>query len=188
MNRSTLIRFALALAVLLAAGGGYAWWQTRLDAMRASVAEQAQEILDTRAALAHATKEKAMLGELAEDEAAVQSHLVSDASIVSFLNMLESTGRASGADVSIVSVSPQKNGAHPMLTVSAEAEGSFSAVVRTVGAIESVPYYVVVRSLTLSYVKAPGEGDGAHAKGGHWTATFTAAVGAFAQIASTTTP
>ncbi len=180
MNKSTLIRFGVAFLLLIVSSGTYVWWHSKLQITDREVTSLAQQIQDTEESLDRATVEKTTLESLSDAEASIYSHFVAETDIVSFLSVLESVGRATGAPVSITSVSSKKREGHAMLVVSAKTKGSFKNVMRTIGAIENVPYYVTMNTLTLSHVKS------FVSKKEFWTAVFTLSVGSVTPIASST--
>ncbi|HQU08270.1 MAG: hypothetical protein B7X04_03745 [Parcubacteria group bacterium 21-54-25] len=187
MNRSVIIQLGVACAVLLVAGGGYWWWSARVAQVQAAVATLSTDISTKQAALARADTTRTELTALTKDEAAMGAYIVSESDIVTFLGVLESTGRATGAHVSVVSVTPQHTTAHATLSVSVKVTGSFGAVMRTVGAIENVPYYVVINSLSLSATQAPTNARAAASWDASLTLT-TAYTASTTPVTSTTTP
>ncbi len=178
MNKSTLIRFGFALALLAVSSGTYIWWHAKLQDTKHTVTTLAQKIQDTNMLLDKATVEKTTLESLSDVESNIYSHFVAETDIVSFLGVLESVGRATGAPVTITSVSSKKGADHAMLEISVKTKGSFKNVMRTIGAIENVPYYVTINTLTLSHVRS------LVSKKEFWTAVFTLDVGSVTQTAS----
>jgi hypothetical protein len=97
----------------------------------------------------------------------VYQHFVSASDIVPFLSSLESTGKALGSTVSVVSVgsdtSKTKVG---HLNLSLSITGPFDSVIRTLGAFEYSPYDIVLTNLTLNNASASS-----------WTAAAAFSVG-----------
>jgi len=185
MNRSIFIQFGIAFVALLVAGGGWMWWSAHITAMHTHVEALSTSIQEKQMILARAATTRAELASLTSDKITINSYFVSESDIVTFLNVLEATGRASGATVSIVSVAPHKDTKYPMLNVSTKIVGSFDAVLRTVGAIENIPYYVITKSLSLSTSKTPVSGTNK----GPWSAELILSVGYTSSTTnSTTTP
>jgi len=135
-------------------------------------------------ALTNAHSARTTLATLASAGSTIHTYLVSDADIVSFLSVLEGIGHTVGATVSTIAVTPQTNVQHPMLTVSVKVVGSFDTVIRAIGAIENMPYYVTINTLTLgnsvSVLKPDSNKD--------WVASIILSVGSTAQTISSTQP
>ncbi len=169
MNRSLLIHLGIALVVLVAVGGGYEIWTARLAAVGARIDNVSAAIGAKEAEIARAKTLRAELPTFTKDETLVSTHTVSKSDIITFLNVLEAAGRFVHASVSILSVTPQKTGPHHFLTVSVKIVGTFDAVMRTVGIIENMPYYITTSSLSL--------GANSTAKKNSWNAGMTLTVG-----------
>ncbi|HFC11110.1 MAG TPA: hypothetical protein ENJ75_02925 [Candidatus Kaiserbacteria bacterium] len=172
MKKSARNLFSLMLTILIVVLGAFWWWHNHVNEVVASVNVLSQEIQNTHGALKHADTEKMILSGLSGEESSIKSYFVADTDIVSFLNVLETAGRASGAKVSVASVSPKTDSKRPMLTVSVKVKGNFDAVMRTVGAIENVPYYAIIKTITLEHATV--------LKKTYWSAVFTMEVGSVA--------
>ncbi len=181
MNRSVLIRFVIALVLLIVASGGHMLWSERLQTVTDSTIASAQQISEARTKLNRAKSEQTELDNLANDESAIYSHLVTNNSIVSFLGILEKTGSVPGVNVSIASVFLETSTKTPMLGVSIKVTGPFDAVMHSVGVIENISYYVTVNTLTIKDTVSSNK------KENHWTATFKLNVG-FVHSTKSTTP
>jgi Tfp pilus assembly protein PilO len=164
MNRTYIIQASIALLLLLVGIGvvvlGFLFISKgtkNVETVAATVSEKRQETL--RVALA-----KAALPKLAESEALLDAHTVRAQDIVSFLGGLETQGKATGATIEVVSVSPEQATERPRLALSIKITGTFDAVERTLGTIEYGKYDAVVSSVTLEASKD------AQAKSPTWTA------------------
>ncbi|VAW32330.1 hypothetical protein MNBD_CPR01-319 [hydrothermal vent metagenome] len=172
MKKSARNLFGLMFAILIVSSGVFWWWHNRVSEVAMSVNTLSQEIQNTHRALKYADTEKMILSSLSGEESSIKSYFVSYADVVSFLNVLETAGRASGAKVSVTSVSPKTDSKRPMLIVSVKVKGNFDAVMRTVGAIENVPYYTIIKTITLEHTTI--------LKKTYWSAMFTMEVGSVA--------
>lgn len=172
MNRTTLIRIGIALGALVTAATAYAVWRGAVMDASAVAASLATQITVDGARSARVIAAKTALASLAHDEVSVSRYFVSNATLVPFLESLQSAASALGAQMTITSVSADTENARQGLTVHGSLSGSFDAVMRAVGAIEYAPYYVSVDQLSLSNTASA---DTAHAAA--WNALFTLTVG-----------
>ena len=69
--------------------------------------------------------------------------------MVAFINDLEARGRVQGVAVNVLSVSAGGETKQPTLTLVLTVQGTFDAVMRTVGAIEYAPYALSISGLSL---------------------------------------
>lgn len=152
MKKRTLIQFSIACIVLFAVVGVNWWWASRIVVARENVNTLATKIAAKRDAVMRTSVIHSELASFTRSNSVLSAYFVSDSNIVPFLGALGATGRATGASISILSVALHDKTAHKTLSVSVKANGSFNAVMRTVGAIENVPYYVTIKSLSLSSV------------------------------------
>ena len=185
MNRPVLIRFSIALVLLVAVAGGWWWGSARVAAVRANVETLSATVQEKQILLARIIATRAELSSLTSDKIAIGAYFVSESDIVQFLNVLNATGRAVGSTVSILSVVAHKKIQHPMLGVSVKVTGSFDTVMRTIGAIENISYYVTMNSLSLS--TSQNQAGDTHKV--PWTASLTLSVGyasSTAAVASST--
>lgn len=181
MNRFTLIRFGLALTLLIFTVGGYSWWQSQMNAVQNDITSITTQITGKEKTLANARDARKNLAALESTGSTMQNYLVSNSDIVSFLGMLEGIGKVVDATVSTMSVAPQLNTQHSMLRISVKVTGSFGAVMRAIGAIENMPYYVVINTVTVDHATSLTKSS----KKTDWTALMTLSVGSLAQTAST---
>ena len=117
----------------------------------------------------------AIIAKIADDETAIQKYFVQENGVMAFINTIEALGKTQGTTITVLSVSAD-GGAHPTLLVSLSLEGTFDAVVRTVGAIEHAPYDISLSKLSLKQ-------DGANS----WHADLGLAVGS-TDLVTTKTP
>lgn len=148
MNTS-LIQLIVAALLTLGAAGAYAGGYWLVEHARAEAVTLAGQIAEKEAQSARSSSARTALAELSDKEAFVAAHLVATTDIVSFLERLEAAGKEFGATVSVASVqdSSAKDGT---IVLSLSIEGSFDAVMRTLGAIEHGPFANAAKSVTLN--------------------------------------
>lgn len=183
MSRS-LISLAIALVLLVAAGGMYAFAYLRLESDTVKAAKLEQQVESKSAALEQLARTHSALSGLPAQETTIEQYFVGKQEIVPFLESLQSTGRPLGATVDVLSVGDATPGSHPRLSLSLTITGSFDAVMRTLGAIENGPYdgeltNVTVDSSTSNDTKVPGR---------LWTASAILSVGTKQGTTTTTKP
>ena len=165
MKKTSLIHLIMAIVALALAGTAYLFWYKEVSSLATEAATVHAELeARSTSGAAREAEEK-----LAANEAQIYSHYVSEADIVPFLEDLESTGEALGADVSVESVNKPRLKADqpPYLQLVLTVRGPFNAVVRTLGAIENQPYDTRLADLTLD---SPDTAQG-------WVASATFRVG-----------
>lgn len=146
--RSPFIHFLLAFAAFSGALSAYGVWYATVSTKSADVASQEAQIAAAGVNVGRITLARAALSEIEGDEASMQDYFVSESSVVTFINKLESLGSANAATVTVLSVA-KGAAARPSLVLTLSIKGTFDAVMRTIGAIEYVPYSVSVSSLSV---------------------------------------
>ena len=178
---SSWTQLSLSVVVFLAALIGCGFWYGVLSAKSAAVAGLESQIEAEAQTAERIASARAALTQIAGDEASVQAYFVSDATVVSFIDDLQSKGSALGATVTVLSVAAANENAHPALQLSVGIQGPFDAVMRTVGAIEYAPYDVVMGNATVGKLDT-----------GKWSANLTFTVGSapvnLTGISTTTAP
>lgn len=154
MNRTPLIHLGLASLLLIAAIVAYAFWYTKVSGMRAEVAALTAEAEAATIAAGEISSARSALAKLAEDEAYFGSYFVSTSTVVSYLEDIEGAGDAFGSSLEVVSVTPEGKA---RLAVSFRATGSFSAVMRTIGAMEYGAHDAIIGNLNVE-TNASSEG------------------------------
>ncbi len=180
-----IIIFAIALSILFVFVGAYRWGYDSVILLRQSVVKLDADVRGKQELLARSGTEAATVVSLIQDEAVINRYIVTNVSVVKFLNVFEAIGRATGAAVSVVSVSKQTEKGKPVYAISISAQGSFSAVMNTVGAIETMPYYITTHMVSLSNAPVPGSSTSG-AGSSTWSASMTLTVAA-TNVVSTTT-
>lgn len=148
--KNTLIHLILAAVVLVLAIGAYGVWFVVVDKESAQARSLAGQI-NTRSQDAQRIAEaQTALAALAINEDAIATHYVSANDIVPFLSSLESTGKALGSKVDVVSVGADTTSSKVgHLNLSVHITGPFDSVMRTLGAFEYAPYDIVLTNLTF---------------------------------------
>lgn len=159
MNRNPLIHLGVAVLFAVVSILAYAWWQSMVAQTLTQATEVTAKAKAVEQELSEITHAKQEVASLEENEQFVRERFLPLEDIVLFLERLEETGQKYGATVSVVSVGDAKTSNR--VSVALSAEGSFNAVMKTVGAIEYGPYASAVTSLTLD-----GGGEG------NWNASF----------------
>lgn len=173
----SFIRLMLACAVALIALLGYSAWYGVVAGESSAVASMEGEIEAKSAARSRVAAARAVLAEIAGDEATIREYFVPDTGAVSFIDGLEARGRAQGADISVRSISTGKANAHAAFLLTVSIAGAFNAVMQTLGSIEYAPYDLSVANLVLNKNAS-----------GTWQATADLAVGLTHATTTTTTP
>ncbi|MFA6278769.1 MAG: hypothetical protein WCS97_02015 [Candidatus Paceibacterota bacterium] len=147
--KSHVLNLVIALAVTTAAFACYGFWYAAIVAKSTAVADIQNQIVAKTATADRVASTRATLSEIAGDEAMIQSHFIPDTEVVAFIDGLETQGEKQGTTVSVRSVSTG-TGAQPTFLLSLTINGSFGAVMRTIGIIEYAPYYISISELSLS--------------------------------------
>lgn len=178
-HHHNFILFSIAISILVVFAGGYWWWYTSVQVLRQNVATLEAGVYAKQTLLTQITTESATLASLTKDETTMNKYIISNSTVVTFLNVLEAIGRATGAAVSVVSVSPKIQTIHPMLTVSVTISGSFVSVMNTIGAIETMPYYITTSMIPINTHKPTSNQK--YVKNPQWTANVSFLVGSTIQ-------
>ncbi len=173
--KSPLIHFGLMLVAFIVAVTAYGFWYAAVSHKSQAVAALQSQIDAAHENATRITKARAALAEIANDETNVRSYFVPESGVVAFIDTLQARGLKQKASVSVPSVSTGGTEAAPTLVLSLSIQGTFDAVMRTVGSIEYAPYALSVTSLVL----ALDDKD-------MWHATLGFSVGSSPMTASTT--
>ncbi len=151
--KSSLIHLAVMTTLLVAVLLGYGYWYSVVSAKSAEVVQLQSQIDSKNATASYIASVRSALAEISNDEAVVQSYFVSESDVVTFINDLQSRGSTKESVVSVSSVSSvpvSKTSAHPALKLSLKVQGTFDAVLRTIGSIEYAPYDISITSLSVN--------------------------------------
>jgi len=167
----------LALVVAGAAVSGYAAWFHAISQKSSYVASLQNQIVTESGNVNRIAAARVALTEIAGDETNVQNYFVSESEVVTFINGLEALALAQKATVSVLSVSTGGTPAQPTLLLALTIQGTFDAVMRTVGAIEYAPYDVFISKLGVQQDAKDS-----------WNATLSLVVGSASKKATASTP
>ncbi len=148
MKASSHLTLSFVFLVLVAAGYWYAYFSVSRESIKAAEISVSIASLTQTAERTEAVNQA--LVELGGSEEVVENHFVSDDNIVGFLEEMQKLATSLEAGMDVLSVAAGKDAARPTLTVSLRIQGSFSAVMRTLGALEYAPYALTVSSLNMS--------------------------------------
>lgn len=147
----SVTHIVIAAVLLLASIAGYAFWYMTVESVRASVTEAVTDIDAKKAEVARIQEARSALQTLSQNEERIKAYFISKDDVGSFLEMVSGVGDELGAHIEIVSVTEESTATpHPRVSLSLSVEGTFDAVMRTIGALEYGPYDVEVRNLSLS--------------------------------------
>lgn len=155
----------------------YGIWYTAVSNKSQAVADLQARIDDAHKNMNRIAKARAVLAQIATDEMKVKSYFVPESGIVGFIDMLETRGQGENVSVSVLSVATGGSPSKPVLLLTISLEGTFDAVMRTIGSIEYAPYAVSISSLSVASADAPS-----------WHATLSLVVGSVPVRSATTTP
>ncbi len=147
--KSPLSHLIIWVVICSAALAGQRLWYAVI-AQKSTEAVNLQSQIDAKveSAARIASARTALVG-IAGDESAVRKYFVPESEVVSFINNLESRGRALETVVKVLSVSTDNLKNQPTLTLVLSINGTFDAVMRTVGVIEHSPYNLSISNLSL---------------------------------------
>lgn len=157
--KSPFAHFVFALLIAVLASRWFGVWYATVSNMSAVAAQVQNQIAGANENVQRIASARAALTEIAGDEASVRDHFVAEENVVTFVNDLEARGHAQGVTVSAQSISKNTTSSGPVLLVALSLEGTFDAVMRTIGAIEYAPYAVSVSALSVEQ----GAADAWHA-------------------------
>jgi hypothetical protein len=146
--RSPFLHLIVWALVSSAALSGYGYWYAVIAHKSAAVAELQNRIDEKTEAASRIAAARATLAEIAGDEASVENYFVPETGVVPFIDDLEERAQALSASLKVVSVSAVPK--QPIIVFSLAIEGSFDAIMRTMGAIEYAPYDLSVSKLSIS--------------------------------------
>ncbi|HCR52746.1 TPA: hypothetical protein DIV48_03870 [Candidatus Kaiserbacteria bacterium] len=154
---------------------GYGYWYTAIANKSIAVADLQNRITAKTETAGRIASARSALAEIAGDEAAVQDYFVPETGVVSFINDLEARASKQKAAMKVLSVSVEGVPTKPTLVLSLAIDGTFDAVMRTVGAIEYAPYDLSVSKLSVRWNEK-----------NTWSATLEITVGSVPATASST--
>lgn len=149
--RSTLSHLSVALILCVSSVVAYSTWYATLSAKNSMVAELERDIRSKTETASRIFTTRTTLANVANSEAIVRNYFVQETGVVSFIDALEERGRDQGTAVKVLSVSTDGAPEQLALILSITVEGTFEAMMRTVGAIEHLPYALSVTALSITH-------------------------------------
>lgn len=147
--KSPLLHLLIWIGICAAALTGQGFWYAIIANKSAAVADLQNQI-DTKIKTAERiASARSALAEISGDESTVQSHFVPETGVVSFIDDLETRAKEQSAAMKVLSVSVGGTDTRPTLVLSFTIDGTFDAVMRTVGAIEYAPYDLFISKLSF---------------------------------------
>jgi Tfp pilus assembly protein PilO len=148
---SSLSHLVFALGTLIIVLGGYAWWYSVVSNESATAVRLLQEVEVRTDATTRASAVSTALARIESEQGAIEDYFISEENIVAFLEDIEQIGLSTGARVQVVSVGDLER-RETTLPLSVVIEGGFNAVMRTVGAVEYMPYAVTTVSASVQQI------------------------------------
>lgn len=157
---------AIAGLIFLASAAAPAYLMTRTAAAKRYIANVEGQIGSARSREQATRSLRQLILDTEEERAALGAYALEQGSAATLIELLERDARAAGIAFEIggVSVDP-KDGPFDVLKVSMRGQGSFTAVMRLLSLIETIPYASTVDSAALE-----------RESGGRWSGTFTIGV------------
>lgn len=149
MIKKAFAQVIIANVLLVLVLSAYSAWFVMVSKKSADVATLAAQIRDKHKDSDRITAIKNSLTELGKDEQSAEQYFVSTSEVVPYLGSLEDLGKSIGTKVEVVSVSADTAKPKGHLNLSLKITGPFTAVIKTLGAIEYQPYDTVIKSLAL---------------------------------------
>lgn len=151
--KSPLTHLLLAIVVGVATCAAYGFWYVMVSQKSADVAALDQKIVAANEDIKRVAAANTALAEISGDETKVQSYFVSDTGMGSpvkdFVNALQALGDAEKSQVNVLLITPGTSSAQPSLVLNLSIQGTFDAVMRTLGAIEYAPYDLTISNVTI---------------------------------------
>lgn len=168
--KSEIIQLSIAVLALLIALAAYMFTFREVSQLQEESFLLAQEIESAQTKERRIARAEEVLGTVIEQESRIQSRFVTADTIVEFLGSLEGIENRTGAGIEVLSVSTEDAGGNFKINVT--VDGSFGAVMKTVGAINELPVFLTLTSGAVDTVLR-GEEDSEN-----WTASLSYEVGA----------
>ena len=171
MKRTLLLQFSVAVLVFVGALALVVVVSLSAIQVREKANSLEREVVAKQSEVLRVASAKAALPVLARSEETLRTYRTRSSDIVPFLERLEKQGRAEGAVVEVLSVSPEQTGAKGRIAISLTVRGTFDAVMRAVGSIEYGPYDIIVKTAALDNPASTNEKTSA------WTAAIALSLG-----------
>ena len=143
---NVIIAGSVCIVVMISYGALYNY----VVAESVTVANIERQIIAKTGTESRIASTRASLAEIANDETNIQSYFIPETGVVSFIDTLQTQARALNATTSILSVSMSGVGSvQAALKTALTIKGTFDSVMRTIGAIEYMPYDLSISALSL---------------------------------------
>ena len=143
------MKIVIAFGICGAAFFGYMLLYGVIVSKSAAVADLETQITIATETASRIASARSTLAKIIGDEIDVQQYFVSQTGVVAFINSLEQYGHLQKADIKVLSVSTSGTPKEPTLVFELSVEGTFDAVMRTIGTIEYAPYALSISRLSL---------------------------------------
>lgn len=163
MNKNTLIPLGISIVLVLAAAIAYYITfgaVSKLQEESFLLQEEIAASLDKEARISRAER---TLQSISSQESVIYGYLVSDETVVDFLEILEGIEEQTNVAIEIVSVAAGESGD---FNINLTVEGQFKNVIQTLGAIETLPAFITIEKGTIETIVREGDSDD-----GVWTAS-----------------
>jgi len=147
--KSSLSHMLIWVCICATTFVGYGFWHS-IIANKSIAVENMQNQIDTKIEMVdRIASARTTLADVSGSEIAIQSYFIAETEIVSFIDTLEAYARAQNATMKVLSVSTSKAGTQPTLAFLLTINGTFDAIMRTVGTIEYAPYNLSIAKLSF---------------------------------------
>jgi hypothetical protein len=149
--KSPLFHLLLWLLVFAGVLAGYGYWHSVLTGKSGEVANLENQITTKTQNSARAAAARNALADIKGEEDLVRGYFVPEADIVPFIDNLQTRAHAQTAEMKVLSVStsgtdkPDNVSLRLVVTI----DGTFDAVMRTVGSVEFAPYDISISKFAI---------------------------------------
>ena len=168
MSKHTLIPLIISILVLLAAGVAYGSTFIAISNLQEKSFSLAEEIKASFNKEDRINRAQRTLTLINSQEKTVLEYLVSDETVVDFLEILEGVEEKTNVQIDIVSVAASET--KDRFSVNLTVKGTFKKVMQTLGAIEQLPVFITIEQGTIETIIKEGEGESV------WTASASYSV------------
>ncbi|MBL1434112.1 hypothetical protein COB87_000865 [Candidatus Wolfebacteria bacterium] len=154
MNRQTLISLVLSITVLAGAGAAYFITFNVVSQLQEESFLLQKEIKASLDKEERINRAERTLSLIESQEKTIFEYLVSEETIVDFLETLEGIEEETNVALDIVSVGA---GEESVFNINLTIEGSFKNVMKTLSAIEKLPVFIGIESGTIETILREGD-------------------------------
>ncbi|MSU74811.1 hypothetical protein EXS57_03485 [Candidatus Kaiserbacteria bacterium] len=158
--KSPFLHIILASCFCVVTLISYGFWYATVGAKSVAVASLESRVVAKTTRADQIASSRASLTKIANDEAVIQNYFVPETKIVDFIDLLQARGKEQEASIEVLSVSSAGTGTtKSSLTLKLAINGTFSAILRTIGVIEYAPYAITVSGLSITQTKEGWRAD-----------------------------